>query len=212
MAAQARQRPVPLEAGLGPENPPCPACGEPLFGWTLAQHPPVAVRRCESCGLGVIGEPGGAEDALAELDRLRVDSGEELRFRIANRSSLQASLGGGGWSLLHPGARYLFTLEAVRRLVASRDQHVARARWLAGPSLLGMWATLVNGFTFGRNLLPAALGRATAEPARRRWQRWLDRFVCVVVALPVLLVAAALEGGAALARRGGLLELTVRPA
>ena len=48
---------VPLEAGAGPDNPPCPACGEPLFGW-IAQKRGLAgpVRRCESCGLGVVGE------------------------------------------------------------------------------------------------------------------------------------------------------------
>ena len=28
---------VPLEAGAGPDNPPCPACGEPLFGWIDAR-------------------------------------------------------------------------------------------------------------------------------------------------------------------------------
>ena len=47
---------VPLEAGASPENPPCPACGEPLFGW-IDQRPGLAgpVSRCESCGLGVVG-------------------------------------------------------------------------------------------------------------------------------------------------------------
>ena len=56
---------VPLEAGAGPENPPCPACGEPLFGWIDAR-PGLGgpVSRCESCGLGVIGGPGNAEEAL----------------------------------------------------------------------------------------------------------------------------------------------------
>ena len=46
-----RTRVVPLEAGAGPENPPCPACGEPLFGW-IGEKPglPGPVRRCESCG------------------------------------------------------------------------------------------------------------------------------------------------------------------
>ena len=65
---------VPLEAGAGPENPPCPAGGEPLFGWVGAK-PGLAgpVRRCESCGLGVVGDPAGAEEALRELDRLRED-------------------------------------------------------------------------------------------------------------------------------------------
>src|SRR5512146_2075417 len=54
---------VPLEAGAGPDNPPCPACGEPLFGW-IDVRPGLGgpVRRCESCGLGAVGEPGSAAD------------------------------------------------------------------------------------------------------------------------------------------------------
>src|SRR5436853_2830856 len=61
---------VPLEAGAGPDNPPCPACGEPLFGW-LAEEDRLGapVRRCESCGLGIVGESAGTEEALAALDR-----------------------------------------------------------------------------------------------------------------------------------------------
>ena len=52
----ARTPVVPLEAGAGPDNPPCPACGEPLFGWLAEQERLGApVRRCESCGLGVVG-------------------------------------------------------------------------------------------------------------------------------------------------------------
>ncbi len=57
---------VPLEAGAGPDNPPCPACGEPLFGWLADQERLGApVRRCESCGLGVVGTSAGSEEALA---------------------------------------------------------------------------------------------------------------------------------------------------
>src|SRR4051812_21611667 len=91
---------VPLEAGAGPENPPCPACGEPLFGWLSPQpgwRGPVS--RCESCGLGVVGAPGGPEEALRELDRLGSEGGP----RIANRGSYAASLGSAGWAGLEPG-------------------------------------------------------------------------------------------------------------
>jgi hypothetical protein len=207
-----RPRPVPLEAGIAAENPPCPACGEPLFGWASAPvEPPVPVRRCESCGLGAVGEPGEAEDALAALERLRVSDEGDPRYRIANRRSLQASIGGDGWAWLEPGMRYLFTREAVLRLVASRDQQVERCRWLPGAGLLGMWGTLVNGFTLGRNIALGALGRAAPTTAAKRWQRVLDRFISAVVALPVMIVAVPLEAGAAVAGRGGALELTVRP-
>src|SRR6476661_4602177 len=136
--ANAQHTPVvPLEAGAGPENPPCPACGEPLFGW-LSERPGLRgpVRRCESCGLGVVGAPGDPEEALREL-------GQDGP-RIANRASFAASLGSAGWAGLEPGSHYLFTVESVRRLVAQRDQVVRRRRWTAGPSFLITWQTFLN--------------------------------------------------------------------
>jgi hypothetical protein len=209
-SASAERRPVSLEAGIGPENPPCPACGEPLFGWATAPGDPgLAVRRCESCGLGAVGEPGDAVEALRDLDRLA--SGEGT-YRIANRSSFQASLGGDGWAWLEPGVRYLFTPEAVQRLVTDRGQEVERTRWIAGPSLLGMWGTLLNGFTLGRNIALAVVGRATATPAGKRWQRGLDRFISIAVSLPALVVAVPMELAAALLRRGGVLEIRIAAA
>jgi len=204
-AAETTSRPVvPLEAGAGPENPPCPACGEPLFGW-IDERPGLAgaVKRCESCGLGVAGAPASAEEALAELDRRR--EGETLR--IANRAGFAAWLGGAGWAGLEPGRRYLFTPESVRRLVARRDQVVKTARWSPGAGVATMWQTVLNGFTFGRNVALAALGRGTAVPAERPWQRRLDAVISVVVAIPALLVAVPLELGAAAVGRGAALSL-----
>ncbi len=191
---------VPLEAGLGPENPPCPACGEPLFGWVEAPGGGETVRRCERCGLGVVGVPDAAE-ARGALE-------EDLaRGRVANRLSLQASLGGGAWAALEPSRRYLFTTEAASRLAAP-DRRPARARWLAGASIALMWQTILNSFTFGRNVPLAALGRAEPIPARRPWQRRLDAVIVVLAAVPLLLIAAPLELAAALARRGGMLGLS----
>ena len=86
---------VPLEAGAGPDNPPCPACGEPLFGWIDSRQGlagPVA--RCESCGLGVVGGAAGLAEALAVLDRLR--RGDTIR--IADRAGFAAWIGGTGWA------------------------------------------------------------------------------------------------------------------
>lgn len=195
---------VPLEAGAGPENPPCPACGEPLFGWIDAR-PGLegAVKRCESCGLGVIGEPGAAEEALHELDRLR--RGGSLQ--IADRGGFSAWLGGAGWAGLEPRRRYLFTAEAVRRLVAHRDQVVRTARWASGGSIALMWQTVLNGFTFGRNVALAALGRGEGVPAERPWQRRLDGLISVVVAFPALLVAIPMELAAAAFGRGSATTL-----
>ncbi len=196
---------MPLEAGAGPDNPPCPACGEPLFGW-IDERPGLrgAVRRCESCGLGVLGDAGGAADALAELDR---SHREEGMARIDNRGAISASLGNAGWAGLEPGARYLFTVEAVRRLVANRDQVVAVIRWSPGRGIALMWQTILNGLTFGRNVALGALGHATAVPAGRRWQRRLDAAITILAALPALLIAVPIELLAAATRRGSSLSL-----
>jgi hypothetical protein len=192
---------VPLEAGAGPDNPPCPACGEPLFGW-IDRRPGLAgrVSRCESCGLGVIGGPGSAEEALRELDRL----GNTQMARIANRAGFSAWIGGAGWAGLDAGARYLFTVESVRRLVAHRDQVVKSARWRPGAGIATMWQTILNGFTFGHNI---ALGRSSAIRAEKPWQRRLDALISVLAAIPALLAAIPLELIAAILRRGSATTL-----
>jgi len=192
-------RVVPLEAGASPDNPPCPACGEPLFGWLDARSGPGApVRRCESCGLGVVGEAGGVADALAALDRLAADG----ELRIANRGGLSASLGGAGWVGLGPGARYLFTAEAVRRLVANRDQVVSRARWAPAAGIAAMWQTLLNSATFGHDLVVGAPARAG-----RPWQRRIDWLTTIVLAIPAFVLATVIEPAGAALRRGSVLSL-----
>ncbi|HEU5104249.1 MAG TPA: hypothetical protein VFU11_00255 [Solirubrobacterales bacterium] len=197
---------VPLEAGAGPENPPCPACGEPLFGW-IGQKRGMAgpVRRCESCGLAVVGEPGGAEEALRELDALR--DGDTIR--IENRASFACSLGGAGWSGLQPQARYLFTTEAVRRLVARRDQVVKKRRWQPATSLAATWQTLLNSVTFGRNVALGALRGTPAVPAPEPWQRRIDALASIVLAIPAMLIAVPVELAGGLARRGSVVSVQV---
>jgi NADH:ubiquinone oxidoreductase subunit 5 (subunit L)/multisubunit Na+/H+ antiporter MnhA subunit/predicted RNA-binding Zn-ribbon protein involved in translation (DUF1610 family) len=195
---------VPLEAGAGPENPPCPACGEPLFGWLSPQssrHGPVS--RCESCGLGVVGDPGQADEALRELDRLATEAGT----RIANRTGYAASLGSAGWAGLEPGARFLFTIESVRRLIARRDQVVASSRWAPAAGLAATWQTMLNSVTFGHNVALAALGRGKAAPAKHRRQRWIDALATVVLAIPALLIAIPVELAGGLSGRGAVLTL-----
>ncbi|HEX7244220.1 MAG TPA: hypothetical protein VF245_01485 [Solirubrobacterales bacterium] len=197
---------VPLEAGAGPENPPCPACGEPLFGWIDAE-PGLAgpVRRCESCGLGAIGGAGDTNDALAKLDGAR--DGDSIR--IANRAAFAAWIGGAGWAGLEPGSRYVFTPESVRRLVANRDQIVSKARWEPGRGVALMWQTILNGVTFGRNVALGALGRTESVPAAHTWQRRLDAVISIVAAIPALIAALPLELLAAAARRGSAVVLHV---
>jgi hypothetical protein len=202
--SSARQRTpvVPLEAGAGPENPPCPACGEPLFGW-IGARPGLAgsVRRCESCGLAVVGSPGSAAEALRELDRL---GGERLRF--ANRGAFSAWIGGGGWAGLEPGARYLYTVESVRRLVAQRDQVVRRTRWSPGASVATMWQTLLNSATFGHNL-----AHGTATRATKSWQRRIDWLTVAILAIPAFLLALALESLGVLSGRGSVISIETEP-
>lgn len=197
-------RVVPLEAGAGPENPPCPACGEPLFGW-IGQRRGLSgpVRRCESCGLGVIGDVGSPEEALHDLDSHRVEDA----VRIENRASVACSLGGAGWSGLHPQSRHLFTVEAVRRLVARRDQVVKKTRWRPLASLAATWQTLLNSVTFGHNVALGALRDQPAVPAVRPWQRRIDILASIVAAIPALLIAIPVELGAAAFGRGAVVEL-----
>lgn len=197
-------RVVPLEAGAGPENPPCPACGEPLFGW-IAEKDGLAgpVRRCESCGLGVVGSPAGPDEALRELDTLQ--TGETIL--IANRGSLACWLGSAGWSGLQPQARHLFTLEAVRRLVARRDQVVKSRRWQPGASLAATWQTLLNSVTFGHNVALGALDKAPAMPAGAPWQRRIDALASVVLAIPALIFAVPIELAGAACGRGSVVSL-----
>jgi hypothetical protein len=195
---------VPLEAGAGPDNPPCPACGEPLFGWLAEQDRLGApVRRCESCGIGIVGGSAGTEEALAALDRL----GDQDRARIVNRAGFACSLGGAGWAGLEPGIHYLFTVEAARRLVASRDQVVRRRRWVAGRSLALAWQTLLNSVTFGHNVALAALGAGRGARAELRWQRRLDGLISIVLAIPAAIVAVPVELAGALFRSGGVIDL-----
>jgi hypothetical protein len=162
-----------------------------------------AISRCESCGLGVVGEPGSPEDALHELDRLQ----REGILRIINRASFAASLGGGGWAGLEPRARFLFTVEAVRRLVAIRDQVVRKSRWSPAAGLALTWQTLLNSLTFGRNAAVGALGWGEATAAERPWQRRIDALINVILAIPALIIALPIELAAATIGRGGAISL-----
>lgn len=195
---------VPLEAGAGPDNPPCPACGEPLFGW-LAARPYLRgpVSRCESCGLGVVGASDGPEEALRELDRL----GDEAGLRIVNRASFACSLGGAGWAGLGPEAHYLFTVESVRRLVSGRDQVVRSRRWAPLAGLAVTLQTLLNSVTLGHNAAAVTLGRGQGTLAKERWQRRIDILASVVLTIPALLVAIPVELGGGLIGRGAIISI-----
>lgn len=156
--------------------------------------------RCEACGLGALSRTGTTADALADLDRGQSDDGS---VTYSNRVSLAAVITGGAWSGLGTDCAYRFTPESLRRLVSNRDQVVAGSRWLPVAGTNTTWQSGINMFTFGHNVALAAFGRAVKVPARRGWQRKLDGFISVVLAVPAMVVAIPVELIGALFRKGG---------
>lgn len=198
---------VPLEAGAGPDNPPCPACGEPLFVWVDLPVDSGLAHRCEACGIGVLRETRTTAGALADLDHGADGRGG---FVYENKASVQSFFTGGAWSGLGTERSFRFTPESIRRLVSTRDQVVEKSRWLPGTGILTMWQSGINMFTFGHNLALGAFGKAKATPAQRPWQRWLDRFITVVLALPSLLFAVPIELLGGLFRHGGAYRVSFK--
>jgi len=195
---------VPLEAGLSPDNPPCPACGEPLFPWVGLPVDTGMAHRCEACGLGTLSRTAQTADALADLDRDRGDDGE---YVYSNRASLQASITGGAWSGLGTDHPFRFTPESIRRLISGRDQVVKSARWMPGAGIASMWQSGINMFTFGHNVALGAFGKAVKVPARRGWQRALDGFISVMLAIPSIILAVPIELLGGLFKRGGVYRI-----
>ncbi len=184
---------VSLEAGIGPDNPPCPACGEPLFGWAMVRPAGLPIRRCERCGLAVAGARAPREDAEAAAEAAAAEG------RTPNRRSLQAWIGSSGWAALEPERRFLFTAEALRRL----GHPGARQR----PAIGAMWQTLLNSFTFGHNVALGRLGKVRATQAEEPWKRRLDLGISIL-ATPLALPAAVIgELAAAICGRGGRLSI-----
>lgn len=192
---------VPLEAGAGPDHPPCPACGEPIFVWVQLPVETGLAHRCEACGLGVLVRTGTTADAIADLEQGAAEDGSLV---FENKASVQSHFTGGAWSGLGTEHAYRFTPESIRRLVATRDQIVDETRWMPGTGILSMWQSGINMFTFGHNLALGFFGKAVATPARKPWREWLDRFITVVLAVPAMLFAIPIELIGGLFRRGGV--------
>lgn len=210
---------VPLEAGAGPDNPPCPACGEPLFPWVGMPVGTGTGHRCEACGLGVLVlndiparpdleanfDPGTTEGALKALDQELAADGS---LEFMNRASLQSGLTGGAWSGLGTTGNYVFTPDSLRDLVAHRDQVVTGLKWQPLRAIAQLWQSGINLFTFGQNSALGALGKAHAVPGRRTWHRAIDWFITFALAIPALAVAIPLELLGGLFRRGGAYRAT----
>ena len=122
---------------------------------------------------------------------------------LPNRNSVQAWVGSSGWAGLRRDSRFAFTPDAAWRL----DYIPGRPR----PAVLLFWQTLINSFTFGHNLALGALGRSPSTPAGAGWQRALDRLITGVTALPLLIVAVAIELPAWAAGRGGRFAVNPGP-
>ena len=213
-----RRRAVSLDEAAGPATPRCPACGEPLFVWIettgYGAREDQVIDRCENCGLvlvrGAIPTPEHAAERLLSDAEQR---GERIAFRAANAASLQAWLGAENWAALQPDGHGIEpTPRAASLLLARRGLEIRRVRHLAGPGMAAMWQTLLNLLTFHRDFASeAASGRLRPGTGRGRGAFWTDAVVTVLAAIPTALIAVVLEGGAVLARRGGVIEIEAEP-
>jgi hypothetical protein len=208
-----RRRAVSLGQGADPSAAPCPACGEPLFVWleisTKRVREDQLIDRCENCGLAVsrdsVPSPDEAADALLEGGERR---GERIAVRADNAASLQAWLGAENWAALRDINEIKPTPRAASLLLARHGLEVRRVRHLAGPGMASMWQTLLNLLTFHRDFASRAASRRLGPSTGRGLAAfWIDAVVTVLAAVPTAILAVLLEGGAVLARRGGVIEL-----
>jgi hypothetical protein len=209
-----RRRTVSLDQGAGPETPRCPACGEPLFVWieTVGYGPreDQVIDRCENCGLVIVrGAIPSSDDAAERLLAGGESRDGRIAIRVANAASLQTWLGAENWAALRPGGHGMEpTTRAASLLLARRGLEIRRVRHLVGPGMASMWQTLLNLLTFHRDFASeAASGRLRPGTGRGAAAFCIDAAVTVLAAVPTALIAVLLEGGAVLARRGGVIEL-----
>jgi hypothetical protein len=213
-----RRRAVSLEEGAAPGAARCPACGEPLFVWIETEgygpREDQVIDRCENCGLAVardsVPPPDQAGAALLEGARQR---GGRIAIRADNAASLQAWLGAENWAALRPGGHRLKpTPRGASLLLARRGLEVRRVRHLAGAGMASMWQTLLNLLTFHRDFASEAASRRLRPGTGRGLAAfWIDAVVTVLAAVPTAVLAVVLEGGAVIARRGGVIELEAEP-
>ncbi len=197
----------------------CPACGEPLFGWLLVEsgedgspNDSVVLERCERCRLGVAANLAPANSASALLGFARRIPNGRLELRVANRASVQASLGGRHWAALDPKRRLYPTPQSLPELAAAAGLEIEELRCSRrGPGQAWMWQTILNAFTFHENFArEVRAGTLRPAGARGRLKFGIDTVVTVVAAIPVALVSAPLELFAALLGRGGELVAVAR--
>ena len=210
---------VSLDAAATDNAERCPACGEPLFAWLETEgwgpREDQVIDRCENCGLvaarGAVPAPDAAVSVLLGQDGAAASG--PVVVTAANAASLQAWLGAENWAALRPGEFGLEpTPKAAELLLGRRGMRVARVRHLAGKGMASMWQTLLNLLTFHRDFATEALsGRLRPGTGRGRAAFAVDVLVTILASIPTALLAVVLEGGAVIARRGGVIEITAEP-
>jgi hypothetical protein len=206
-----RRRAVSLEQGAPPSAARCPACGEPLFAWLetigYGATQDQVIDRCENCGLAVPRDSVPSADAATDALLLGGDRrGDRIAVRADNAASLQAWLGAENWAALRNEVKP--TPRAAALLLARRGLEVRRVRHLLRPGTASMWQTLLNLLTFHRDFASeAAAGRLRPGTGRGLAAFCIDALITVLAAVPTAIIAVLLEGGAVLARRGGVIEL-----
>jgi hypothetical protein len=168
------------------------------------------IDRCENCGLAVARDAVPSSDhAVDVLLSAREEDGTQVAIRADNAASLQAWLGAENWAALRPGGRDIHpTPRAAGLLLGRRGLEVRRVRHLIRPGMASMWQTLLNLLTFHRDFASEAVsGRLRPGTGRGLAAFSIDAVVTVLAAIPTAIIAVALESGAVLARRGGMIEI-----
>ena len=197
----------------------CPACGEPLFGWLLVgpdengnANDSVLLERCEHCRLGVAADLAPASTPSALLGFARQIPEGRFELRVANRASVQASLGGSHWAALERQRGLYPTPQSLPPLAAAAGLEIEELRCpRRGQGQAWMWQTILNAFTFHENFArDVRAGTLRPGSGRGRLRFGIDAVVTALAALPVALVSAPLELFAALLGRGGELVAVAR--
>lgn len=145
------------------------------------------------------------DDPYGDLRRaaLWLRPGGRAVIAVPNLASLQARIGGDRW--FHqdvPRHRTLFTPKGLRALMTRSGVRPGRVKQLMlEQNVLGMWLTLLNGLTAGRDVPYRALKRDLTY--ERRADAIRDAVVSVLVGPPLLPLAALAEIVAGLTGRGG---------
>ncbi|MEA2714841.1 MAG: hypothetical protein QOK27_2802 [Gemmatimonadales bacterium] len=146
------------------------------------------------------------------LDRAKgwLRPGGEVVIAVPNLASVQARIGGDRW--FHqdvPRHRTQFTrngLEALVRRCGFAPTQVRQT--MLDQAQLGMWLTLLNRVTHGRDVPLRYLKRDLRYTRRADAAR--DAVATLAIGIPLMPVAAVLELGSGLAGRGGAVVLRAR--